>query len=245
MRRRSLVVVFWISCSVIALYVSGTHVVHAEKKVRWYFEERGEVVWEVTTDQKVIALTFDDGPDSVYTPQILDLLKRYDAKATFFVIGSKVEKNPDLTNREVYEGHELANHTYTHPRMNRISAQNLQEEIEKAQSIVHSVTGQNLNIFRPPGGVYNETVVNTAKRAGYLVVMWSWDQDTRDWSNPGVNKIVNRIISNDHHGGIVLFHDSGGDRSQTVAALAQILPELKTRGYRFLTVSELLQNRKK
>ncbi|MFD2169318.1 polysaccharide deacetylase family protein [Tumebacillus lipolyticus] len=215
--------------------------VHAEDKGRFYYEKRGDVVWEVATEQKVIALTFDDGPDPVYTPQILDLLKQHRAKATFFVLGSRVEQYPDVAKREVLEGHELANHTYGHPGMRQISEQNLLGEIEKAHKIIKAVSGKKLNIFRPPGGVYNEKVVNTAKAAGYIVVMWSWNQDTRDWSNPGVRRIVDRVVKNAHNGGIVLFHDTGGNRSQTVAALEQILIKLEQEGYRFVTVSELLQ----
>jgi polysaccharide deacetylase family sporulation protein PdaB len=239
--KRFAAVTMGIGICVMALYMSGTNSVHAEKKGRYYYERRGEVVWEVSTDQKVIALTFDDGPDPDNTPQILELLKQYHAKATFFVLGSRVEQYPELAKREVLEGHELANHTYGHPGMIGISAEHLREELDKAQRSVQSVTGTTLKIFRPPGGVYNDTVVNTARTAGYMVVMWSWNQDTRDWSNPGVKRIVNRVISNAHNGGIVLFHDSGGARSQTVAALEQILPELKKRGYVFVTVSELLQ----
>ncbi|WP_227874393.1 polysaccharide deacetylase family protein [Tumebacillus algifaecis] len=241
MSRRSVGIVLLISCCLIALLISDRNSALAQKRGRFYYERRGEVVWEVPTEQKVIALTFDDGPDPRYTPQILEILKKYHAKATFFVVGSRVEKFPEIAKREVKEGHELANHTYGHPTMTKISAESLREEIDKAEAVVTTVTGTKPSTFRPPGGVYNDTVVNTAKTAGYLVVMWSWNQDTRDWSNPGVDKIVDRVLSNVHNGGIVLFHDMGGDRSQTVSALEKIMPELVKKGYRFLTVSELLQ----
>jgi peptidoglycan-N-acetylglucosamine deacetylase len=242
--KRLVCVLSVISCCVLALYLSGTSSAQAEKKGRYYYERRGEVVWEVSTDQKVIALTFDDGPHPENTPRILDKLSKYHAKATFFVVGSRVEKFPEIAKREVLEGHELANHTYRHPGMTRISSEGLREELDMAHESVQAVTGSDLKIFRPPGGVYNDTVVNTARAAGYVVVMWSWNQDTRDWSNPGVNRIVDRVLSNVHNGGIVLFHDSGGARNQTIAALERILPELEQRGYRFVTVSELLKIRK-
>lgn len=243
MLKRSAGVLLLLSCCVLSLFLTDPNAAYAKKKGRFYYEKRGDVVWEVPTKQKVVALTFDDGPHPKYTPQVLDVLKRYHAKATFYVVGSRVERAPEVAKRAIKEGHELANHTYGHPYMTRISAQELREEIDKADEVVTSITGHHLSTFRPPGGVYNDLVVNTAKTAGYLVVMWSWNQDTKDWSDPGVHKIVDRVLSNAHNGGIVLFHDFGGDRSQTIRALEQILPELEKRGYRFLTVSELLQVR--
>ncbi|MGB8957209.1 MAG: polysaccharide deacetylase family protein [Tumebacillaceae bacterium] len=228
MKRHNVAFLF-ISCCIAALFLPSSDKVSAEHHGRYYYEERGEVVWEVSTDQKVIALTFDDGPNPEYTPQVLDVLKQHQAKATFFVIGSRIEQYPELAQREVREGHELANHSYHHPGMTRISAEKLREEIEQAQNVIVSATGQTPKAFRPPGGVYNDKVVNTAKQAGYMVVMWTWNQDTRDWRRPGVRKIVDQVLSNAHNGSIVLFHDHGGDRSQTVNALTEILPELKKR----------------
>lgn len=233
--------ILFVSCCIAAQFLSSFDRVAAEHHGRYYYEARGEVVWEVPTDKKVIALTFDDGPNPEFTPQILDILKKHHAKATFFVIGSRIEQYPELAQREVEEGHELANHSYRHPGMTKISPEQLREEIEHAQKVIVDATGQIPRAFRPPGGVYNDKVVNTARQAGYMVVMWTWNQDTRDWSRPGVKKIVDRVLSNAHNGSIVLFHDHGGDRSQTVTALAEILPELEKQGYQFVTVSELLK----
>nr|WP_235941544.1 polysaccharide deacetylase family protein [Paenibacillus puerhi] len=212
---------------------------------RAYFEERGEIVWEVPSEEKVIALTFDDGPDETDTPAILDLLKQYDAKATFFVIGKRVEQFPELVKREMREGHEIANHTYSHMYFTKkISESKIEEQLSKAEHAIADVTGQKTKLFRPPGGYYSERVVRAAKKAGYLVVMWSWHQDTEDWNTPGVNKIVKKVLDHAHNGDIVLFHDHVEGRTQTVEALKQILPELQARGYRFVTVSELLTYRK-
>lgn len=239
---------FWalllINCCFLELLTVSTSTAQSNTKGRFYFESRREVVWEVPMEQKAIALTFDDGPNPTYTPQILELLKQYHAKATFFVTGSRVEKYPTLAKQEVIEGHELANHTYSHASMRRISSEKLQDELRKADQAIYNVTGQKSHLFRPPGGHYDETIVNAAKQAGYTVVMWSWDEDTRDWSKPGVKKIVSTVLSNIHNGDIVLFHDHGGDRRQTIAALQEILPELQHRGYQFVTISELLQMRK-
>ncbi|WP_018130164.1 polysaccharide deacetylase family protein [Effusibacillus pohliae] len=237
MNRPGFRTLFVINCLFLILVVS---IATAQSKGRFYFEARGDVVWDVPTDQKVIALTFDDGPNPRYTPQILDLLKQHHAKATFFVTGLRVQKYPELAKREVLEGHELGNHTYSHPSMRQISSEKLQDELTKANQVINHVTGQQTHLFRPPGGHYDETIVNTAKQAGYMVVMWSWDQDTRDWGRPGAEKIVRTVLSNIHNGDIVLFHDHGGNRNQTIAALREILPELQQRGYRFVTISELL-----
>jgi polysaccharide deacetylase family sporulation protein PdaB len=216
------------------------------KKGRDYYETRGEIVWEVPTDEKVIALTFDDGPDPLDTPAILDLLGQYEAKATFFVVGQRVEKYPAIVQRETAEGHEIANHTYSHKYMDKrkLSAEGIEAEIMKTERIIIQAAGHKPYLFRPPGGYYNEHVVSASKRSGYKVVMWSWHQDTEDWNTPGVGKIVNKVLKNARNGDIVLFHDYVEGKTQTVEALKQILPELKQRGFRFITVSELLTHRK-
>lgn len=212
---------------------------------REYYESRGEIVWEVPTDEKLIALTFDDGPDATTTLQILDLLAKYDAKATFFVVGRRAERFPDVVKREALEGHEIANHTYTHMYFNRkVSASAIAGELEKTSNTLTELTGQKCRWFRPPGGFYNDTVVRVAKERGYTLILWSWHQDTRDWISPGVGKIVRKVLNNARNGDIVLLHDHVSGANQTVAALGQILPELRDRGYRMVTVSELLRHKR-
>ncbi|TDF94204.1 polysaccharide deacetylase family protein [Paenibacillus piri] len=213
----------------------------APKKGRFYYEKRGEVVWEVPTDEKVIALTFDDGPDPEDTPKILELLKQYEAKATFFIVGKKAEAYPEILGREDAEGHELANHTYHHIYFNRsFSEKTITDEISRAEEVIYKRSGQKPRLFRPPGGFYNDALVRVAKNSGYKVVMWSWHINTMDWNTPGVDKIAKTVLNNARNGDIVLLHDWVEGKSQTVEALKQILPELKNRGYRFVTISELL-----
>ncbi|CAN7503875.1 polysaccharide deacetylase family protein [Paenibacillus sp. LjRoot153] len=214
----------------------------APHKDRSYYETRGEVVWEISTDEKVIALTFDDGPHPRYTPQILDLLKQYHAKSTFFVVGNKIKLFPDVLKREVNEGHEIANHTYSHAFLSKRT--NMKNEINKAEETIFSVAGIRCHLFRPPGGFYNERLVSIVKQEGYQMIMWSWHLDTKDWSTPGVSKIVDKVLNNSSSGDIVLFHDYVEGHTQTIEALKKILPELEKRGYRFVTVSELLTYRK-
>ncbi|MET3508500.1 polysaccharide deacetylase family protein [Halalkalibacter oceani] len=214
---------------------------HAEQHDRWYYEKNGDVVWEVKTKQKVVALTFDDGPDRLYTNQILDILKENNAKATFFVVGKRVKENPEVAQNIIINGNEIANHTFTHPNLNRINKSQLTKEIRDAEQTVLSTTGVRPSLFRPPLGHYNDEIISNVRENDYIVVMWSWHQDTYDWKNPGVKTIVNNVLSNICNGDIILFHDFGGDRSQTVQALEIIVPELKRKGYQFVTVSELLQ----
>lgn len=223
---------------ILILFFSIAYVTLATEKGRPYYKKKGYVLWEIKTEEKVIALTFDDGPHKTYTSQILDLLAKYDAKATFFVIGNQAEKYPDLIRKLNDEGHEIANHTYTHPHS--ITAENLEKELKKTNEVIHDITGTYPLLYRPVGGSYNDGIINTAVDNGYKVIMWSWHQDTEDWKRPGVNSIVTKVLSGATPGNIVLFHDAGGDRSQTVQALEKILPELQKQGYTFVTVSELL-----
>jgi polysaccharide deacetylase family sporulation protein PdaB len=221
--------------SILLVSISGWS---APAKNRKYYESRGEVVWEVQTEEKVIALTFDDGPHPEYTTQILELLEQYEAKATFFVVGNKVKLYPDVVRKVLDGGNELANHTYSHAYFGRST--NLKDEIKKTEEMIATLTPQKCHLFRPPGGIFDEKLVNIAKQEGFKVIMWSWHQDTEDWKTPGVNKIVNKVLKQPRNGDIVLFHDYIEGPSQTVEALKMILPELKKRGYRFVTVSDLL-----
>jgi peptidoglycan-N-acetylglucosamine deacetylase len=214
------------------------------EKGRAYYESRGDVVWEVPGDDKIVALTFDDGPDPHTTPILLDLLKQYGVKATFFAIGNKVRLYPDIARREASEGHELANHTYTHRFLIRTTKERIRKEIADTQQIISQVTGSKCRLFRPPGGMFNDKVVEVSKEEHLQMVMWSWHQDTKDWARPGVARIARKVIHNIHNGDIVLLHDYVSGGSQTVDALKIILPELIKRGYHFVTVSELIGHSK-
>ncbi len=214
-----------------------------QHKGRKYYEEAGQIVWEINTDEKIIALTFDDGPHRKYTAQILDVLAKHNAKATFFIVGQNAEKNPEVVERMYKEGHELANHTFTHPL--RTNVPNLLKEIKKTNDTIHNITGFTPTLFRPVEGQYSDAMIEAVAKEGYKVVMWSWHLDTLDWKSPGTNRIVNTVLNGVKEGNIVLFHDGGGNRRQTVQAIEKILAELDSQGYRFVTVSELLDVRSK
>jgi polysaccharide deacetylase family sporulation protein PdaB len=224
----------------LAAFLAAQWVSPAQQEILHHNGERTDLIKRVETDKRWIALTFDDGPDPVETVKILDLLSRYKAKATFFIIGKQAEKHPEIINREVLEGHELANHTYSHRSMSRLSNHDLEIEIKKAENVIFSATNQHPRLFRPPGGYYTNRIVKKVNELGYTVVMWTWYQDSRDWSKPGVNKIVDTVLSHAHPGDIVLFHDRISGKSQTCEALEIILQKLQKDGYQFVTVSDLI-----
>lgn len=209
------------------------------EKDRKYYESLGYVVWDIQTQEKIIALTFDDGPHPIYTKQILDLLKQYEAKGTFFLVGKQAENNPEIVLRMNEEGHAIGNHTYTHPSSK--SVPQIMKEIEQTNTTLINIIGYSPKLFRPVEGYYTEQLINEVVKEGYQMVMWSWHQDTEDWRDPGVNKIVGKVLNGAAEGNIVLFHDGGSNRQQTVQALEIILPELKKQGYTFVTVAELLE----
>ncbi|MDW0117588.1 polysaccharide deacetylase family protein [Sporosarcina thermotolerans] len=208
---------------------------------RKYYEQSGQILWDINTEEKVIALTFDDGPHRKYTREILDLLNRYDAKATFFILGANAEKNPEVVLRMYEEGHELANHTYSHHKKKNVP--NLLEEIKQTDDTIFSITGQSTKLFRPVEGNYTDDMIDAVVNEGYKVIMWSWHLDTMDWKSPGVDKITKFVLDGAKEGNVVLFHDGGGNREQTVKALANILPVLQERGFRFVTISEMMEIR--
>lgn len=205
---------------------------------RKYYEDEGYIIWEIQTEEKVVALTFDDGPHPQYTAQVLDLLAKYEASGTFFLVGQHAEKNAELVRRMQEEGHEIANHTYTHPFTK--SVPKIMQEIDQTNDVLYSIIGDSPKLFRPVEGYYTDKLVEEVASAGYKIVMWSWHQDTEDWKNPGVANIVQKVLNGVKAGNVVLFHDGGGNREQTVQALAQILPQLQQQGYRFITISDML-----
>ncbi len=203
-------------------------------------DEKNEVYVANRNAGKAVALTFDDGPHPTYTPQILDILEKYDARATFFVIGKNAEQYPEIVKRAFDEGNEIGNHTYSHPKMSSIDEQKIMDEIQKTADTIESITGKKSILFRSPGGYLDDGLISTAYKFDCTPVLWSWRQDTRDWAKPSVNQVVKTVLDNLRDGDIILFHDYNSKGSPTPAALEIILPELKNRGYELVTVSELM-----
>lgn len=205
------------------------------------YEDECDIIVANRNASKQIALTFDDGPCELYTREILEILSEYNAKATFFVIGKNAEKYPELIRLEKENGHEIGNHTYSHPELRKISPEQFMEEISKTQEILKNITGEYPILFRPPGGYLNNSIVDKITSSNCKTVLWSWRQDTRDWEKPKADVIVNTVISNIKDGDIILFHDYNTKGSTTPEALRKLLPKLTEMGYEFVTVSELVK----
>jgi peptidoglycan-N-acetylglucosamine deacetylase len=189
-------------------------------------------------EEKVIALTFDDGPWPKSTIQVLDILKKNKIKGTFFVVGQNVKNYPDLTKRVVTDGHTIANHTWHH-WYHHMNPQMAAYEIDKTTDIIYQTTGVKTSLFRPPGGMMNNGVAAYARNNKYALIMWS--ADSVDYSRPSLTKLINNIFREAKPGGIVLMHDGGGDRSHTVKALPEIISRFRKQGYKFVTIPELLE----
>lgn len=191
-------------------------------------------------DKKLIALTFDDGPHPKETDEVLDVLKKYNVKATFFVAGKHVNWYPKPIIRASKEGHEIGNHTFNHPDISNLSQQQLEEEIVKCEKIIKEVAGVKPTLFRPPYGSYNQkTLGEIASKYKYKIVLWT-TVDARDWQNPKAYKIADTIINNVKNGDIVLLHDYA--TNNTVEALDILIPKMIEKGYKFVTVSEMIEN---
>ncbi|MFN8495199.1 MAG: polysaccharide deacetylase family protein [Caldilineaceae bacterium] len=179
-------------------------------------------------DGKTIYFTFDDGPSVGWTAQVLEILARYHAKATFFMIGVNAAKNPDLVQAVLKAGNTIGNHTYDHKSLRKMSRDGVANEVEATQKVLgDSAT----HCLRPPYGAMDKFTPTYAKELGFRLVMWT--VDPRDWARPGVKVIVQRILARVYPGAIVLLHDGGGDRSQTVTALDIVLRQLSALGYHF------------
>ena len=181
---------------------------------------------------KVVYITFDDGP-SVYTPQVLKVLAQYGVHATFFEVGQNVASHPALTSQVYRRGNSVQNHTWSHPDLRKLSASQFAYQVSATDRQIRAHTGYRPCCLRPPYGAVNGTV--RARAAGLGKKLALWTVDPRDWSRPGAAAIRTRVLGQVRPGSVVLLHDGGGDRSQTVAALGGILKTLKARGYTFAT----------
>ncbi len=203
-----------------------------------------KVVYHGRANQPKVALTFDDGPDPTYTPQILKLLEQYNVQATFFAIGEHVQTYPQLVRQEYEEGHIVGNHSWTHPHLPEESCDRIENELRRTSNVIERATGTKPTLFRPPYGQVNGKVLKQSWQQGMTTILWS--VDTLDWDQPSstVDGIVNRALSEVRNGSIVLMHDGGDNSSSTVAALPAIIMKLQARGYQFVTVQQMVDHHK-
>lgn len=187
-----------------------------------------------TTGNKVIALTFDDGPGP-YTEKLLDILDKYDAKATFFLIGSKVSARANTLRRMQSRGHQLGNHSWSHPELNKVSTEQLASEIDQTNNAIKQAVGTKPNIIRPPYGAFNRAVLEQFRQRGMSAVVWS--VDTRDWADRNSEIVCSRAVAGARNGAVILMHDI---HPTSVNAVPCILDSLKQQGYSFVTVQNLI-----
>ena len=197
---------------------------------------KGIAFFKIKTHKKVFALTFDDGPDPTYTPQILKILKQKKAPATFFMVGKMVRDHASTGRLVAQAGHSIGNHTWSHGRHPR----DPRDEVERTDAVIQKNLGVASRLFRPPYGIRNNGLASAASARGEDVILWS--SDSQDWNHhTSAARIHNNVMKNAKSGGIALMHDGGGNRSQTVAALPGLIDALRARGFKLVTVPELMK----
>lgn len=202
----------------------------------------GDIYVHGPRTEKVVALTFDDGPNDPYTTQILDVLKQEGVHATFFVVGQNAERQPGTVRRIVAEGNDLGNHSYRHRKRDALLDLHY-DDMTRANDVLRGITGTLPRLYRAPNGFHTPWSLRAVGEHGLRAV--GWDVESNDWDEPGVDTIVMRTVNHVQAGSIILLHDGdntrlGTDRSQQVQAVRGIIETLKARGYRFVTVSEML-----
>ncbi|WP_225635800.1 polysaccharide deacetylase family protein [Streptomyces solaniscabiei] len=192
-------------------------------------EVRSEPILRMSGRGRTMMLTFDDGPDPRYTPSILDTLAEYDVRATFFVCGEMADYNKDLLSRMADEGHVVGNHTWSHPLLTKLTRRRIRTEMERTCEVVEKAYGEAPRWFRAPYGAWNRAAFQLGAELGMEPLAWT--VDTLDWTTPGTATIIDRVEDGAAPGVVVLSHDAGGNRSQTVRALRSYLPQLLDSGY--------------
>lgn len=214
---------------------SGLNWSELEKKYEGVF------VLSASRGSRRIALTFDDVPDPRFTPQVLDALRRKNVKATFFVVGTRAKKHPDLVRRIHKEGHDIGNHSYNHPDFSKLSLYRVREQIGRAEKIIANIVGFRPKLIRPPYGEIMPSQLEWAKKMGYTVV--NWDVDSSDWRQLRSETIFRNVIRSVRPGSIVLMHAGGGEGQNlngTVQAIPKLIDWLRAHNYEPVTLSELL-----
>ncbi len=229
---RRLIKVLAASCILVAVMGLGYMLYQGQNGPR--VSEAGSPHYQGSTNQKMVSLTFNVDWGEEYLPQLLEILKEEDIKATFFVTGKFAERQPDLVKAIVKGGHDLGNHGHGHRHLKNLSNQELAQEITGGEKVLQGVSGQKPKLFAPAYGEVDERISRIASELGYEVIMWSLD--TIDWQNPDVATIVKRVVPRIHNDAIILMHPT----KPTVEALPQIIKQLKEEGYRMVPVSALI-----
>ncbi len=209
-----------------------------EACAKYYHDNTDNIYVHKKTDKKVVALTFDDGPHETKTEKILEVLDKYNIKATFFIIGQNAKKYPEVLKKTFDAGHDIGNHTYDHKSIYKLSGELVAEEVKKCSDIIESIIGYRPSIFRPPEGFMNDSLAQIVKDHGYKIILWK--VDTYDWKGKSAQDIYHNVTENVKNGDFILMHDYIWKRSYTPEALDIIIPFLIKQGFQFCTVSEMI-----
>lgn len=203
-------------------------------------ENPGIVYINGYTSKRICALTFDDGPTGTVMSEILDVLKKNNIKASFFLIGNQVNEYKAVVKRAYDEGNLVLNHSFTHPDFFKLSADSIKKQILDTEDAIYNVTGKRPAILRPPYASLNNTIISTSKDLGYRIAIWS--TDTMDWSQKSTENIIKNVVDNVRPGEIIIMH-CNDDKEVTVEALPSVISELRAKGYSFVTLDEFLNIR--
>ncbi len=203
---------------------------------------KAKVYYHCKTIQPYLALTFDDGPNKVQTIKVLEILKKYEIKATFFNVGENIEYQKDIV-KKVYEaGHEIGNHFYAHENIHKLSKDEIRTSIEKTNDLISSITGQRPKLVRPPYGIVTDDLREVCAELNMSIINWTSDKDSRDWAKTKDSEIINNVTAKVSNGDIFLFHDGSKTYTNTLSAIDVVIPQLQKKGFEWVTVSKLINN---
>ena len=202
-----------------------------------------KVYYHYKTVEPYLCLTFDDGPRKAQTLKTLSILKKYNIKATFFVVGENIEYQKDVLKEVFSQGHEIGNHMYAHENINKISKNEIKESIVKTNNLIKEVTGKDSKIIRPPYGIVNDTLKEICDELDMDIILWTDDKDSKDWELIPESEIINNVTKKVSNGDIFLFHDGNEKYKNTLSAIDVIIPQLQKKGYKWVTVSTLINQK--
>lgn len=203
---------------------------------------KANVYYHCKTIEPYLALTFDDGPNKVQTIKVLDILKKYNAKATFFAIGENIEYQKDILKKVYNAGHEIGNHFYTHENINKLSKEEIKATIVKTNELIYSVIGVTPKVVRPPYGFVNNNLREVCAELNMSIIIWTDDKDSRDWDKTKDSLIIDNVTKKVTNGDIFLFHDGSKTYTNTLSAIDVIIPQMQKKGFKWVTISTLINN---
>ena len=204
--------------------------------------KKAKVYYHYQTIAPYLSITFDDGPNRIQTPKVLKILKKYNIKATFFVIGENVEYQKDILRKVYKEGHEIGNHFYTHDNINKLTKAQIRENIVLNNELIYKAIGVRPKLVRPPYGIVNDNLKAVCGELNMPIIIWTDDKDSKDWALTKDSEIINNLTKKVKNGDIFLFHDSNKKFTNTLSAIDVIIPTLQKKGYKWVSVSTLLKN---